>query len=68
MSGEAVGVGAREVMTLRECALYLQVSPYTMYKYASDGFIPAFKLGNRWRFKRSAVDKWIERQSEKEGT
>ena len=26
--------------------------------------MPAFKLGNRWRFKRSRLDEWMDRQSE----
>ena len=36
----------------------------TLYKYASEGFVPAFKLGNRWRFKRSRLDEWMDRQSD----
>jgi excisionase family DNA binding protein len=28
------------------------------------GFVPAFKLGNRWRFKRSRLDEWMDRQSD----
>jgi len=31
--------------------------------------IPAFKLGNRWRFKKSKLDEWMEEQSsEAEGS
>ncbi len=43
----------REVMDIRQASDYLGISPDTLYKYASEGFVPAFKLGNRWRFKRS---------------
>jgi hypothetical protein len=25
--------------------------------------IPAFKLGNRWRFKKSRLDQWMEEKS-----
>jgi hypothetical protein len=25
--------------------------------------IPAFKLGNRWRFKKSKIDQWMEEKS-----
>lgn len=52
----------REVMDIRECAAYLGINPDTLYKYASSGSIPAFKLGNRWRFKLSRVDAWMEEQ------
>jgi excisionase family DNA binding protein len=53
----------REVMDIRLASDYLGISPDTLYKYASDGFVPAFKLGNRWRFKRSRLDGWMDQQS-----
>ena len=54
----------REVMDIRQASDYLGISPDTLYKYASEAFIPAFKLGNRWRFKRSRLDEWMDRQSD----
>jgi excisionase family DNA binding protein len=54
----------REVMDIRQASDYLAISPDTLYKYASEGFVPAFKLGNRWRFKRSRLDEWMDRQSD----
>jgi len=53
----------REVMDIRQAADYLGISPDTLYKYASESFIPAFKLGNRWRFKKSRLDDWMDQQS-----
>jgi excisionase family DNA binding protein len=53
----------REVMDIRQASNYLGISPDTLYKYASEAFIPAFKLGNRWRFKKSRLDEWMDRQS-----
>lgn len=53
----------REVMDIRQASEYLGISPDTLYRYASDSFIPAFKLGNRWRFRRSRLDEWMDRQS-----
>jgi excisionase family DNA binding protein len=58
-------VPAREVMDIRQAADYLGISSDSLYKYASEGLIPAFKLGNRWRFKRSLLDHWMELQSSK---
>jgi excisionase family DNA binding protein len=52
-----------EVMDIYECARYLGITPDTLYKYAKDGTIPAFKMGNRWRFKLELVDNWMRRQS-----
>jgi excisionase family DNA binding protein len=61
----AVHTMLREVMDIRQAAEYLGISGDTLYRYASEGFIPAFKLGNRWRFKRSLLDTWM---IEKSGT
>ena len=53
----------REVMDIRQASEYLGISGDTLYRYASEGFIPAFKLGNRWRFKRSLLDSWMVEKS-----
>jgi excisionase family DNA binding protein len=53
----------REVMDIRQASDYLGISADTLYKYASEGSIPAFKLGNRWRFKKSRIDEWMDQQS-----
>jgi excisionase family DNA binding protein len=54
----------KEVMTLREASQYLGITPDTLYKYLGNKSIPAFKLGNRWRFKKDLLDRWMERKSE----
>jgi len=51
---------SREVMNIRQASQYLGVSPDTLYKYVGEQKIPAFKLGNRWRFKKSRLDQWME--------
>ena len=53
----------REVMDIRQASEYLGISGDTLYRYASEGTIPAFRLGNRWRFKRSLLDAWMVEQS-----
>ena len=53
----------KEVMNIREASQYLGISPDTLYKYVSLERIPAFKLGNRWRFKKTVLDEWMEIQS-----
>jgi excisionase family DNA binding protein len=55
----------REVMDIRQASDYLGISADTLYKYASEGSVPAFKLGNRWRFKRSRLDEWMDRESDR---
>jgi len=54
---------SREVMNIRQASQYLGVSPDTLYKYVNEQTIPAFKLGNRWRFKKSKLDQWMEEKS-----
>ena len=56
---------AKEVMTLREASQYLGITPDTLYKRLSEDQIPAFKLGNRWRFKKDLLDRWIEKRSQR---
>ncbi len=53
----------REVLDIRQAADYLGISADTLYRYASDGTVPAFRLGNRWRFKRSLLDAWMVKMS-----
>ena len=53
----------REVMDIRQASEYLGISGDTLYRYASEGFVPAFKLGNRWRFKKSLLDSWMDEKS-----
>jgi len=55
----------KEVMTLREASQYLGISPDTLYKYLGEKSIPAFKLGNRWRFKKDLLDRWMEKKSDR---
>jgi excisionase family DNA binding protein len=53
----------REVMDIRQASEYLGISGDTLYRYASEGFVPAFKLGNRWRFRKTLLDSWMDEKS-----
>jgi len=61
--GFGIMADSREVMNIRQASQYLGVSPDTLYKYVGEQKIPAFKLGNRWRFKKSRLDQWMEEKS-----
>ncbi len=64
MAGAGQGqIAVREVMDIRQAADYLGISGDTLYRYASEGFVPAFKLGNRWRFRKSLLDAWMDEKS-----
>ncbi len=52
-----------EVMNIRQAADYLGVSIDWLYTYAHENKIPAFKFGNRWRFKKSTLDNWMDEKT-----
>jgi HSP20 family protein len=52
-----------KVLTAEEAAAYLRMALSTLYRYMRGGKIPCFRVGNRWRFKRSVLEQWIEQTS-----
>lgn len=51
-----------QIMTIKEVSEYLKLAEKTAYRLASQGKIPAFKIGGSWRFDKTDIDKWIEDQ------
>ena len=51
-----------KVMTVSELAKYLHVNPVWASRKAMAGELPAFKVGNRWRFLKGDIDLWIQGQ------
>lgn len=51
--------------TVRELAKYLRMKPVTIYKHATHGKLPGFKVGSYWRFKKETIDLWIAEQENK---
>jgi excisionase family DNA binding protein len=47
------------IMTLEEVARFLRLNKSTIYRMAREGTLPAWKLGNVWRFKKEAIEDWI---------
>lgn len=46
-----------------QVARYLKIDKFTVYRLVSQKKIPAFKVGNQWRFKRKLIDAWLMRNS-----
>lgn len=65
MSGmlKAIMAGQHSVLTLREAASYLRVSPSTLEKLVDDGELPAVEIDGRYRFPKSNLDDWLAFQS-----
>ncbi|HBG60564.1 MAG: hypothetical protein A2243_04675 [Omnitrophica WOR_2 bacterium RIFOXYA2_FULL_38_17] len=55
----------KNVMNIKQVAEYLGVHVSTVYKYAQEGTIPAFKIGSDWRFTKKHIDKWIDESMSK---
>jgi len=54
----------KPILTVKEVAEYLDICAMTVYRYAKQGKLPAFKIGSDWRFHKNSIDKWI-RSNEK---
>lgn len=48
------------VMTVKECAAYLQVHRSTVYRLLKRGTIPCFRVGSDWRFRKVNLDVWLQ--------
>jgi excisionase family DNA binding protein len=48
-----------KVLTTEEAATLLQIHPKTLQRMARKGIVPAFRIGDLWRFRASALDQWL---------
>jgi len=46
-------------MTVDEVAKRFGVNVTTVYRLLKRGKIPAFKVGNQWRFSASRLEEWV---------
>ena len=51
-----------QLLTIHELAVYLHLDEATVNKLVAAGKIPSIQLERQWRFKKSAIDEWIEEQ------
>lgn len=51
-----------QLLTIHELAVYLHLDEATVNKLVANGKIPAIQLERQWRFKKAAIDEWIEQQ------
>ena len=49
-----------EVLTTLEVANFFRVHATTIQKMAKSGKLPGFKMGSDWRFRRAAIEKWLQ--------
>jgi len=51
------------LLRVDQVARYLKVDKYTVYRLVSQRKIPAFRVGNQWRFKKKMIDAWLLKNS-----
>ena len=49
-----------DVLTIEELGTYLKIPKSTLYKLVREGKIPSQKIGRHWRFRKGAIDHWLE--------
>ncbi|HEX8718090.1 MAG TPA: helix-turn-helix domain-containing protein [Gemmatimonadaceae bacterium] len=49
-----------DLLNPKQLAEYLQLSQRTVYRLLERGGIPAVKVGGQWRFRKTAVDEWLD--------
>jgi excisionase family DNA binding protein len=58
-SPDSPGMAFERVLNTEEAAALLQIHPKTLQRMARQGVIPAFRIGDLWRFRASALDQWL---------
>lgn len=51
------------ILNIRQAAAYLGIGVDTLYLVCEGKTkhkIPCFKIGNRWKFKKDVLDKWMD--------
>jgi excisionase family DNA binding protein len=52
-----------QLLTVEQVAKYLNVDKFTVYRLVADKKLPAFKVGNQWRFSAKMIEQWLMRNS-----
>jgi excisionase family DNA binding protein len=48
-----------EIMTFKECQLFLKVGKNTLLDLLHNNEIQAFKIGSRWKIPRESVEEFV---------
>ncbi len=55
---------SEEILDADEVARLLKFNERTVKRMAAKGEIPGFLVGNRWRFRREAINAYIQEQEQ----
>ena len=59
----SAGFGPEPLLDSEQAAALIQIHPKTLQKFAREGQIQGIHIGKLWRFRRSALEAWIDRQT-----
>ena len=54
---------ASDYLSIEDVAKRFGVNATTVYRLAQRGKLPAFKVGNQWRFSREMLEAWVSEQT-----
>ena len=63
---KALMAGQHSILTLREAATFLRVSPNHLLELAESGEVPGLLLDGRWRFPRQTLEEWVYQEGMKQ--
>ena len=52
-------IKAKQYLTVEEVARRFGVNATTVYRLVQRGKLPAFKIGNQWRFSERRLEEWV---------
>jgi len=55
-----------DVLTIEELSVYLKIPKSTLYKLVREGKVPSQKVGRHWRFRKEAIDRWLDQTQAEE--
>ena len=56
---EPVPHNRKSYLTVDEVARRFHVNATTVYRLVQRGRLPAFKIGNQWRFSETRLEEWV---------
>ena len=59
-----MGIQEETLLTVTELASWLRLKPKTVYAWAATGKLPCVRIGNRIRFLKRDILRWIEARKE----
>ncbi len=58
-----MAINGRSVLTVSDISDYFRIHPSTVYRLLKRGQLPAFKVGNDWRFRVDDIARWQLQQT-----